>query len=96
MRPLNHPNYELTIIDSGLLVERLATELRSLSLDLKRSWPRLDADPVGERSETLPLALCIEVHSRPHPSSLDLSAVFCVDLPVAAASLITLAGLKMR
>jgi len=53
MRTLNHPNYELTIIDSGLLVERLAKEIRSLSIDLKHSWPRFREDPVGESLNTL-------------------------------------------
>ena len=36
-----------------MLLERLAKEIRALSLDLKRSWPRFRQDPVGEGLKTL-------------------------------------------
>ena len=45
MKTLNHAEYQLTIIDSALLAQRLATQIRTLILDLKRSWPAFKQDP---------------------------------------------------
>jgi len=94
MRPLNHPNYELTIIDSGLLVERLATELRSLSLDLKRAWSRLRRDPVGESLKILHFVFCaLKEHLRSPSKVLSyLSACLLFTLLVAVVSLIDSSG----
>lgn len=65
METLNHSAYQLTIIDSDLLAERLAKQIRSLILDLKRSWPSFIEDPWGVSSKTLRSAFSkVEQHFR--------------------------------
>src|SRR5258705_12103622 len=40
-------DYQVTLIDTGNLRQRLATELRYFESELRRTWPNLKRDPVG-------------------------------------------------
>jgi TonB family protein len=41
------PEFNVTMIDSSVLVQRLSTELRFIVRELKRAWPELKHDPIG-------------------------------------------------
>src|SRR5258705_979454 len=90
MKTLNHSEYQLTIIDSGLLAQRLATQIRTLILDLKGSWPAFKQDP-WSASANFFHALFYKVGQQLRSPTQILSyvtACFVIVLVVAVVSLI--------
>ena len=90
MKTLNHSEYQLTIIDHGLLAQRLATQIRRVMLELNLSWAVFYEDPRSESGRIL-RAILVEVGQQLRSPTRILSyviACLAITLVVAVVSLI--------
>jgi TonB family protein len=90
MQTLNHSDYQLTIIDSGFLIGRLANQVGWLGLDLEQSWSTFRKDPWGVSGKTLH-SVSFEVGQQLRSPTRVLSyvsACFLIALVIAVVSLV--------
>ena len=85
MKTLNHADYQLTIIDQGLLAQRLATQIKRLILDLNLSWTTFKEDPRRESAKVFRAVLVEVGHQLQSPTRILSYVIACLAITVLVA-----------